>query len=180
MELIDYTGKLNKHDDYIKILYKLKEKCKYIDIVIINGGKTNEIIEKFKDNIIETRLVSEWKGTTILESKNKLYRLLATEEIFKYLTKYETFCKYLKDENFEVITEISDEEFEKNFLIDCSIQEDEEEFEIEEKYGDEVIITDFGYDDIAFYNEKNEVLLFTTTHEGYITVSEQLIVNNNV
>ena len=30
-------------------------------------------------------------------------------------------------------------------------------------------------DDIAFYNEKNEYILFTTTHEGYITVNKDII-----
>lgn len=40
--------------------------------------------------------------------------------------------------------------------------------------GDSVGITDFGYDDIAFFDKNKEVLLFTTTHEGYITVREDL------
>ena len=41
--------------------------------------------------------------------------------------------------------------------------------------GDRSEITNFGWDDIAFYNQKNEILLCTTTHEGYIMIKEDLI-----
>ena len=36
MNIIDYTGKLNNHQEYIDILDKIESKCKYIEIVIIN------------------------------------------------------------------------------------------------------------------------------------------------
>jgi len=30
MELTDYTGKLNNHEEYLKILKLLEKRCKYI------------------------------------------------------------------------------------------------------------------------------------------------------
>ena len=33
--MIDYTGKLNNHQQYIEILNKLETKSKYIEIVIV-------------------------------------------------------------------------------------------------------------------------------------------------
>ncbi len=39
-------------------------------------------------------------------------------------------------------------------------------------------ITDFGYDDIAFFDTNDSILLCTTTHEGYISVREDLINNS--
>ena len=60
--------------------------------------------------------------------------------MFKFLEKYETFCKYYVSQN-----------------------------------GDYIEITDFGYDDIAFYDENDNYLLFTATHEGDIAISDELI-----
>ena len=95
MNIIDYTGKLNNHEEYIKILQKIK----------------------------------------------------ASKELFDYLTQYETFCKY-----YEYGT------------TPKSLSR-----------GDYSEITDFGYDDIAFYDKKDEILLCTTTHEGYISISDAIV-----
>jgi len=35
--------------------------------------------------------------------------------------------------------------------------------------------TDFGTNDIAFFDDNDMPLLFTTTHEGYITVRDDFI-----
>ena len=43
------------------------------------------------------------------------------------------------------------------------------------KNGDYSEITDFGYDDIAFYDKDNNYLFFTTTHEGYLAINAELI-----
>lgn len=39
--------------------------------------------------------------------------------------------------------------------------------------GDYNEITNFGYDDIAFYDKDNNILLCTTTHEGFIMFDEK-------
>ena len=40
--------------------------------------------------------------------------------------------------------------------------------------GDIVEETDFGINDIAFFDDKDMPLLFTTTHEGYIVIRDDL------
>ena len=137
---MDYTGKLNNHKKYIKVLKKLEEKTKYIEIVLIDEKETNDLVEKFKQNIISTELVSSWWGTET-EAKNKLVKINVSKELFEYLQNFETFCKY-----------------------HTSIFR-----------GDHSETTDFGYDDIAFYNENDEMLLCTTTHEGYIMINEKIV-----
>ena len=137
---MDYTGKLNNHKKYIKVLKRLEEKTKYIEIVLIDEKETNDLVEKFKQNIISIELVSSWWGTET-EAKNKLVKINASKELFEYLQKFETFCKYY-----------------------TSIFR-----------GDHSETTDFGYDDISFYNENDEMLLCTTTHEGYIMINEKLV-----
>lgn len=42
--------------------------------------------------------------------------------------------------------------------------------------GDVVEDTNFGINDIAFFDDKEIPLLFTTTHEGYITIREDLVI----
>jgi len=146
MNIIDYTGKLNNHEEYIKILEKIEVKCKYIEVVIIDKRKSNELVDKFSSDILEHKKVSEWWGTKT-NAANNLYKIKASKELFDYLTQYETFCKY-----YEYGT------------TPKSLSR-----------GDYSEITDFGYDDIAFYDEKDEILLCTTTNEGYISVSEKIV-----
>ena len=43
------------------------------------------------------------------------------------------------------------------------------------KEGDVVEETDFGMNDIAFFDDKDLPLLFTTTHEGYIMIRDDLL-----
>ncbi len=45
-----------------------------------------------------------------------------------------------------------------------------------DEYGcDMVVETDFGQDDIAFLDRNGEPLFFTTTHEGYATITAELL-----
>lgn len=69
-----------------------------------------------------------------------MYRLESSQEIFKYLRTFETFCKYIFSEN-----------------------------------GDRVENTHFGINDIAFFDDNELPLLFTTTHEGYIMIRKDLL-----
>ena len=146
MNIIDYTGKLNNHEAYIKVLNKIESKCKYIEIVIIDGRESNELVDKFTRDILDRKKVSKWWGIET-KSVNNLYKIRATKEFFTYLTKYETFCKYY--------------EYGSN----------KESF----ARGDYSEITDFGYDDIAFYDENDNYILVTTTHEGNIAISDEII-----
>lgn len=137
--MIDYTGNLNCHEQYINALNALEPKTKYIEIVLIDEKETNELVDKFKKDVISVKKVSEWWGT-ITVAKNKLIRIKASKELFEYLETFETFCKY----------------------------------HVSRSRGEHSSETDFGDDDIAFYNENDDMLLYTTTHEGYITIKKDL------
>ena len=146
MDIIDYTGKLNNHEEYINVLDKIEIKCKYIEVVVIDGRKSNELIDKFKDDILNIKKVSKWWGTQTRGS-NYLYRINSSKEIFEYLRNFETFCKYYEyGSNNESL-----------------------------RRGDYSEITDFGLDDIAFYDNNNDCLLCTTTHEGYIAANKKIL-----
>ena len=149
MELTDYTGKLNDHESYLDILNKIDKKCEYIEVVILDERESNDLIEEFRNDIISVKKVKEWWGTEVdsLEPCNYLYQLKYSKRLYNYLSKFETFCKY-----FEYGTT-------KKSL----------------EYGDYREITDFGMDDIAFYDQNGNYLLWTTTHEGYIMVNDKII-----
>lgn len=137
MKLIDYSGKLNNHNKYLEIIKKLEIKTQYIEYVLIDENDI-DFINKFKNNIISIKLKNMWWGTRT-SKRYKIYTIKATNEVFKYLKQYETFCKYT----------VLDED-----IVD---------------------ITDFGTNDIAFFDNQELPLLFTTTHEGYITIRNDLI-----
>ena len=131
---IDYDGKLNEHKDYIKMLNILEKNCSYIGIT-----RNHEIVQKFKKDIFLEVESSLWWGMSCPPAI-KLYYIKASKELFDFLRKYETFCKYI----------------------------------ISPGKIDTVVKTDFGSIDIAFFNEKDEILLKTITHEGYIIVDKKI------
>lgn len=138
MKLIDYTGQLNNHNEYLKVIKQLEKKCKNIEYVLVNEDET-ELIEKFKNFIISSTSKNKWWGTKS-SKKSKIYIIKFSKEIFNYLKRFETFCKYI-------------------ILNDGDIVEE----------------TEFGINDIAFFDDKEIPLLFTTTHEGYITIRDDLL-----
>ena len=137
--LVDHTGKLNNHNEYLQCIKQLENKCKYIEYVLLNEEEL-EFIQRFENLIESIELKNKWWGTKSSQ-KNKVYKVKSSKEIFKYLRKFETFCKY-------TISNV----------------------------GDTVEYTDFGINDIAFFDEKDVPLLFTTTHEGYITIRNDLFI----
>lgn len=98
MELTDYTGKLNDHESYLDILNKIDKKCEYIEVVILDERESNDLIEEFRNDIISVKKVKEWWGTEVdsLEPCNYLYKLKYSKRLYKYLSKFETFCKYFE------------------------------------------------------------------------------------
>lgn len=60
------------------------QKCEYIKIVIIDGRKSNTLIDKFRADILEIKKVSKWWGTEI-KGSNYLYKIKSSKEIFEYL-----------------------------------------------------------------------------------------------
>lgn len=144
--MMDYTGKLNNHKDYINFLEKIKEKCEYIEIVVIDGRKSNDLVNEFKEDILDIKKVYEWWGTKT-NKKNNLYKIKCSEKIFIKLKTYDTFCKY----------------FQYGTTSESLIK------------GDYAELTNFGIDDIAFYDSNDNCLLCTTTHEGYIFIDKNIL-----
>ena len=138
MKLVDYTGRINNHDEYLEILNKLKKKSKYIEYVLVDENDI-EFINTFKSLIMSMTYKNKWWGTKIRGKGRPVYKIRSSKEIFQYLNKFETFCKF-------------------NISI----------------YGDIAESTNFGTNDIAFFDEQEKPLLFTTTHEGYITIRNDL------
>lgn len=137
MELIDYTGKLNDHNEYLQVIKQLENKCKYIEYVLIDEEDT-KFIKTFERLIISLELKNKWWGTKS-SRKNKVYKIKSSSEIFNYLKQFETFCRYTVSTDDDVVED-----------------------------------TDFGINDIAFFDDKEVPLLFTTTHEGYATIRDDL------
>lgn len=79
-----------------------------------------------------------------------MFCIKVSDELFEYLREFETFCKYY-DSNII---------FEDEKIIDIN--------SAEEQY------SDFGIDDIAFFDDNENPLLATVTHEGMIEVREDL------
>ena len=140
MKLVDYTGKLNNHEDYLKMIKLLEQKSESIEYVLVDEDDTR-FIDKFKDSVISVQSKNKWWGTKSSQ-ESKVYKITSSKELFKYLQKFETFCKYTVFNT-----------------------------------GDIVENSDFGINDIAFCDQKELPLLFTTTHEGYITIRDDLLLS---
>ena len=134
---IDYEGKLNNHDDYLKILNILERKSSFIGIV----GE-HKIIKRFRNDVIKVEKSLSWwtEETSIVEP---IYYIKVSSELFDFLRKYETFCKTIVYKN-------------KLFNYETLRAE----------------TTDFGVDDIAFFDSDDNILLATVTHEGFIYVAD--------
>ena len=137
MKLLDYTGKLNRHADYLYAVKFLETKCDRIEYVLVDEDDT-ELIELFRDSIKSVKVQNKWWGTKSCGG-SKVYTISASKELFRYLRRFETFCKCVTSD-----------------------------------FGDNAVETDFGINDIAFFDKNELPLLFTTTHEGYITVRSDL------
>ncbi len=149
MEFVDYTGKLNDHNQYLQVIKQLQSKCKYIEYAVIDKDD-KKFTEQFEYLVISVSRQKQWWGTKSAQSAS-VCRLKVSKDVFKYLKQFETFCKYITLQNGRN-TEARAER------------------------------TDFGINDIAFFDDTKTPLLFTTTHEGYIWVREdfaELIANSD-
>ena len=135
--VVDFTGKLNNHENYLKMLDILEKKCSFIGI-----SKNHKIIDIFNNFIISIEKSYTWWGieTSYLET---LYYIKTSKELFNFLRKYDTFCKYIIG-SFEMMK------------------------------SDEVVLTEFGQNDIAFFDDNEKILLRTNTHEGFIFVNKNI------
>ena len=136
-----FNGKLNNHEDYLKMLGILKNKCKFIGISCVCEFD-HELVKEFKNDIMCIEKSNTWWGF-VTSYTAVLYYIKSSNELFDYLKKYETFTKYIFGNR-------------------------------NAKIGDEVERTNFGYNDIAFFDENDQLLLKTITHEGDVLVSDSI------
>ena len=94
MEYIDYICKLNNHDDYLKMLDILESKCLYVEYVLVDGRKSDELVDKFHTDIISKDKTREWWGTVTTPACIR-YKIKASKGLFDYLRSFETFVKYI-------------------------------------------------------------------------------------
>ncbi len=137
MKLIDYTGKLCDHKAYLDALGRIESRCTRIEYTIVDDDIS--FVERFSDLVVGKKTKNKWWGTKTGGRGSDVYTLRASAEIFSYLRRFETFCKY-----------------------DVS------------EYGGRCELTDFGMNDIAFFDGGELPLLFTTTHEGYIMARDDI------
>lgn len=137
MKLLDYSGRLNNHGDYVRVLRRLEEKCRWIEYVLVSDD--DSFVKHFQNSVVSVTKRNKWWGTKSSQ-KREVYKIKANPEIFNYLRKLETFCLF---------------------------------YPAGDK-GDMAEETSFGYNDISFFDDKELPLLFTTTHEGYIFIRNDL------
>lgn len=141
--MIKYDGRLNKHDNYLKMLEILEKRCEYIEIFVYMSRRIeigdietadNEIALNFRNDIIFSKSTPKWEQTET--DKGLLIRIKASHQLFEFLSKYETFC-----------------------ISGTKIQRSD---------------TDFGVDDIGFYDKDEILLLSAIPHEGIIDVDRDI------
>ena len=139
--------------DYRNKLNTHDEYLKILEILRKKCEHIELIIIDGKDKY-SNPIVREFKDDIVLVKKdycgystlNDVVYIKATKNFFDYLTRYETFCKY-----YYAHTKENNDSYDK-----CEN-------------------TNFGYDDIVFFDKEGNVLLFTTTHECNISISEKLL-----
>ena len=139
MEYVDYISKLNNHNDYLKMLDILENKCLYIEYVLVDGRKSDDLVNMFYTDIISRDKTREWWGTVTTPACIR-YRIKYSKELFNYLRSFETFVIYI----------------------------------MKDGYPDKCINTNFGINDIAFFDNKDDPMLYTTTHEGYVDIRKDI------
>ena len=92
-DIVVYTGLLNSHEDYLKMLDILEEKTSFIGIT-----SDHKIIKKLKKDILNTEKTNKWWGTETSYIET-IYYIKTSKELFELLRKYETFCRYIIDYN---------------------------------------------------------------------------------
>ena len=102
---IEYTGKLNNHEDYLKILNILEDKTDYIELAY-----ENDIVDKFKKDIIHMEHTTKWFSEESYPGAN-LYQIKASKELFDFLRTFETFCKCFIDPETGVYLSVEETDF---------------------------------------------------------------------
>ena len=143
---------LSSHEQHIKILKRIRSSARFVEIVIPYGEAPNDaLIISLKPFLLETKKVWEWTGTISRGTASTLYRYSSDDALFQYLNEYDSFFINVPLRN-------SPDDF-------IYINDDILRWQME--------YTSFGNKDIAFLDENNDVLFYTTTHEGDAFINEK-------
>ena len=63
MDYISIDKQLNEHEAYVKLLNMIRYKTKYVEVVLINGERFDDLLDSVWDYIAEHRVVNRWWGT---------------------------------------------------------------------------------------------------------------------
>ena len=91
MKLVDYTGKINSHDEYLEILKKLEKKSQYIEYVLVDETDT-KFIEKFTSLIVSMTSKNKWWGTKTGGRGRQVYKIKSSKDIFSYSLGADNFA----------------------------------------------------------------------------------------
>ncbi|MDE7215167.1 MAG: hypothetical protein K2O08_00015 [Clostridia bacterium] len=128
----------------------LNEHSDYVRLLNIIHPKTRYIEYVVVDEE-DTRLIEKFEEDIITEKLTNNW----------HGTKSSKRCRLLKIRaTFELFVYL------KQFATFCVLKTG--------NWGDYAEATDFGINDIAFFDEKDQPILFTTTHEGYIELRRDI------
>lgn len=74
MKLVDYTGRINSHGEYLEILKNLEKKSQFIEYVLVDETDT-EFIEKFRGLIVLMTSKNKWWGTETRGRGRQVYKI---------------------------------------------------------------------------------------------------------
>ena len=119
MKLIDYSGKLNCHDEYLRVLNMLEKKCKWIEYVLVSDDES--FVGHFQNSVVSVTQRNKWWGTKSSQ-KRQVYKIESVPVIYKYLRKFETFCLlYTTEDKGDVVEETSFGDNDISFFDDNSL-----------------------------------------------------------
>lgn len=138
--------RIENKEQYVQILDFLKDKSKYLEIVIPDYEEKEAAFRlDLTNRLLTEKRVNRWQGTKTTGLFNTLYKYDLDKEssntLFKSLKKSEPFF-------------INTQEIRFGYLEDT------------------VIETEFGHIDFAFYGFSGDVFFYTTTHEGIAFISD--------
>ncbi len=137
---------LHSHKQYLAILAMLKKDTKRIVLVQIDGVKKDDPIVENAHHMMTLQnkeIVSEWLGTCAPGRGAVQYTFQSSDEFFGYLCTFDAF-----------------------FLWEPHPAKPHVGYT-------QLRSTDFGNDDIAFLDQNNRLLFYTTTHEGFAWIHKQ-------
>ena len=98
MDYISIDKQLNEHEAYVKLLNMIRYKTKYVEVVLINGERFDDLLDSVWDYIAEHRVVNRWWGTVRGGRGADLYKIYSSKRLFDQLSKYSTFCVVTTDD----------------------------------------------------------------------------------